>query len=170
MRWLGMLIIVGGVAFCIALLSRMPVPEELREGVQSTVRTIAEATAEHDPAAQRPAPTEIDPPTATITVPEPETDPEDTDNADTEPPAEEPVETAANTPAPESDAPGPVDRVKDYVTRLGRAAGLIGEEEPAAGTTSGISLAEGAAAPPGHAAPWTEETVLLAAGRHIVLD
>lgn len=129
MRWLGMLIIVGGVAFCIALLSRMPVPEELREGVQSTVRTIAEATAEHDPAAQRPAPTEIDPPTATITVPEPETDPEEADTADTEPPAEEPVETAANTSAPESDTPGPVDRVKDYVTRLGRAAGLIGPDD-----------------------------------------
>ncbi|MEM9763633.1 MAG: hypothetical protein AAF968_14195 [Pseudomonadota bacterium] len=129
MRWLGMLIIVGGVAFCIALLSRMPVPEELREGVQSTVRSIAEATAEHNPAAQRPAPTELEPPTATITVPEPEAEPEEADSADAEPPAEEPVETAANTAPPESDAPGPVDRVKDYVTRLGRAAGLIGPDD-----------------------------------------
>lgn len=145
MRVIGVLLILCAVGFCVALLSRLPVPEELRDGVEGTVRSIAEATAEHDPALQ-PGDTEA------ATPPAPESDaPEDrpetavaTVETGTSPASTE-IETGTDTtedgnvgdasaqPDAAKDDPGPVDRVREYVTALGRAAGLIGPEEPSGG-------------------------------------
>ncbi|MEM7498853.1 MAG: hypothetical protein AAF371_12775 [Pseudomonadota bacterium] len=163
MRWIGVLFILCAVAFCVALLTRMPVPDELEAGIKDTARALAEATAERDPGALPPAPSPAD---GDITAGNPvgtvETDAlaatgpvataapaEDTTDA----PADDAAIETGGDASPEAAADdgaaaegeSPVDRVVDYVIAIGRAAGLIDAEDPA-GTPADDGVTDGGTA------------------------
>ncbi|MEM7530326.1 MAG: hypothetical protein AAF416_22225 [Pseudomonadota bacterium] len=56
MRWVALLVIICAVAFLGALLTRLPVPPELRDTIRDTATAVAVATAEEDRSAGRPEP------------------------------------------------------------------------------------------------------------------
>ncbi|MEL6768779.1 MAG: hypothetical protein AAFP17_16475 [Pseudomonadota bacterium] len=165
MRWFGLALILCALAFCLALLSRLPVPEEVEQTARNAAIALAKATAEEEAADAN------DPTQAT---------------------AEEPVETRDETPQPaggqdaltqrSGDGPDGDGEPGEEGTFKGafrlasegflRLIGLYeGTPAPDEGVgLAGFTLEAGAEAPAGQAAPEAENLVLLAVGKHLVLE